>query len=254
VKPLISIIIPSYNQGNFISETIDSILAQSYKNVEILVIDGGSNDETVDILKSYGNKIFWLSEKDKGQTHAINKGLKLAKGEIISYINSDDYYLENILQKIVQIYEDNKNSFWLTGDYIIIDEKGHKMHNYIRIYKSFFRKYLSFNLLSVLNPIVQPSTFLTKKIVDEVGLFDEKLLYTMDYDYWMRCIKIQNPIVITEKLSAFRIHKNSKGGSKFKLQFDEELDVSFKYQKKIVFKLLHFIHNLIIKFAYTLTK
>jgi len=108
MQPLFSIIIPSFNQGHFIAQTIDSILNQSYKNVEILVIDGGSTDNTLDVLKSYNSRIFWLSEKDGGQTHAINKGLDLAKGEIIAYLNSDDYYLESTLEKVANGFNSNK--------------------------------------------------------------------------------------------------------------------------------------------------
>src|SRR5437868_3496972 len=95
---MFSIIVPSYNQGNFIAQTIDSILHQSYKNVEILVMDGGSTDSTIDVLKTYSDRIFWLSEKDRGQTHAINKGLAHAKGDIITFLNSDDYYLDGTLE------------------------------------------------------------------------------------------------------------------------------------------------------------
>lgn len=90
--PKISIITPSYNQGSFIKQTIDSVLNQNYQNLEYWVIDGGSTDKTVKILKSYGRKIKWISEKDKGQTDAINKGLKKITGDIIAFINSDDYY------------------------------------------------------------------------------------------------------------------------------------------------------------------
>src|SRR6266540_3676763 len=137
-----SIIVPSYNQGHFISQTIDSILNQSYKNVEILVIDGGSTDSTVEILKKYKGKIFWLSEKDRGQTHAINKGLALAKGDIITFLNSDDYYLDGTLDKVARQFQSKKDNSWLTGDYLIVNEQGKRIQSLIIKYKSFFRKLL----------------------------------------------------------------------------------------------------------------
>ena len=254
MNPLISIIIPSYNQGHFISETIESILSQSYQNFEILVIDGGSNDGTIEILKKFGDKIFWLSEKDKGQTHAINKGLRLAKGEIITYINSDDYFLENVFQIIVNCYNHKQKLFWITGDYIIINENGKYIQNFVRLYKKIFRNFISFNLLTILNPIIQPSTFISKNLFEKVGFFNESLDYTMDYDYWLRCFKICTPIVLTNKLSAFRIHKYSKGGSRYKYQFDEELEVAKIYQDNNLFIIIHLIHNQLIKIAYWFIK
>jgi glycosyltransferase involved in cell wall biosynthesis len=254
MNPKFSIIIPSYNQGHFIKQTIDSILSQSYKNVDVLVIDGGSTDNTVDVLKTYDDKIFWISEKDRGQTHAINKGLAIAKGDIIAYLNSDDYYLEDILKKVATVFETDKEVLWLTGDYLIVDEKGKTIQSLIGKYKSFFRNKLSFNLLSVLNPINQPSTFFSKKMIDLVGDFNEELHYTMDYEYWLRAIKKQKPIILKDKLSAFRIHSTSKGGSQYKKQFKEELEVAKKYQKNRFLTFLHLLHNQLIALVYYILK
>src|SRR5690606_33014626 len=91
--PLVSVVTPSYNKGKFIKETIESVLSQDYPNIEYIVMDGGSTDETVDILKSYGDRIAWISEKDDGQADAVNKGIARARGEIIGWLNSDDTYL-----------------------------------------------------------------------------------------------------------------------------------------------------------------
>jgi glycosyltransferase involved in cell wall biosynthesis len=254
MKPLFSIIIPSYNQGNFIAQTIESILNQSYKNVEVLVIDGGSTDNTIDVLKSYNNRIFWLSEKDEGQTHAINKGLQLAKGDIITYLNSDDYYLDGALEQVANTFSATKGTLWLTGDKIIVDEQNNTIHRLISTYKLFFRKRLSFNLLSVLNPIAQPSTFFTRQMIDKIGVFNEDLHYTMDYDFWMRAIKIQQPVVLKYKLSAFRVHKQSKGGAQFKKQFQEELVIAKKYQSNRFLIFIHYLHIKLIGRVYIIVK
>lgn len=251
---LISIIIPSYNQGKFIKQTIDSILNQTYKNVEVLVIDGQSSDSTIEVLKTYGNQIFWISEKDNGQTDAINKGIKLAKGEVITYLNSDDYYLDGTLENIVNHFIENKNTLWITGDYIIVDEKGNEIQSLIAKYKKILRKFLSLNLLSILNPINQPSTFLTKKLIDKIGYFNDDLKYTMDYDYWLRAIKENKPMVLDQKFSAFRIHNNSKGGSMFINQFEEEMNVAEHYSRNILLLTLHKLHNFLIIFVYKLIK
>jgi len=249
-----SIIVPSYNQGDFISQTIDSILNQDYKNVEILVIDGGSTDSTIEVLKKYGENIFWLSEKDRGQTHAINKGLALAKGDIITFINSDDYYLDGTLENVARRFQSNKGKFWLTGDYIIVNEQGERIQLLVGKYKAFFRKFISFNLLTVLNPINQPSTFFRRELIQKLQHFKEELHYTMDYEFYLRAIKIDRPIVISDKLSAFRIHENSKGGSQYKIQFKEEFDVAKQYQKNKFLIFLHLLHYKLINLVYTVLK
>ena len=249
-----SIIVPSYNQGDFISQTIDSILNQDYKNVEILVIDGGSTDSTIEVLKKYGENIFWLSEKDRGQTHAINKGLALAKGDIITFINSDDYYLDGTLENVARRFQSNKGKFWLTGDYIIVNERGERIQLLVGKYKSFFRKFISFNLLTVLNPINQPSTFFRRELIQKLQHFKEELHYTMDYEFYLRAIKIDRPIVISDKLSAFRIHENSKGGSQYKIQFKEEFDVAKQYQKNKFLIFLHLLHYKLINLVYRVLK
>jgi len=254
MNPKFSIIIPSFNQGIYITQTIDSILNQSFQDFEILVIDGGSTDNTIEVLKSYGDLIFWVTEKDRGQTHAINKGIAYAKGEGITYLNSDDYYLDRTLEKVASIFKLNNDILWLTGDYLIVDEKGGKIQSAVGRYKTFFRKRLSFNLLTVLNPINQPGTFLRKELIDKIGLFNEELRYTMDYEYWLRAIKIQKPLVLNDKLAAFRIHTNSKGGSNYKRQFEEELETAMKYQKKKILIALHAFHNKFIQMAYDLIK
>jgi glycosyltransferase involved in cell wall biosynthesis len=249
-----SIIVPSYNQGSFIVQTINSILNQSYKNVEILVVDGGSTDSTIDELKKFGSKISWISERDRGQTHAINKGLALAHGNIITFINSDDYYLDGTLEKVAREFWLKKEKLWLTGDYIIVNEHGKRIQSLIGRYKTFFRKFLSINLLSVLNPINQPSTFFRRELVGELKEFKEDLIYTMDYEFYFRAIKIQKPIIISDKLSAFRIHKNSKGGSQYKQQFKEEIKVAKRFQKNKFLIFIHVIHNKLIVFCYNLLK
>jgi glycosyltransferase involved in cell wall biosynthesis len=253
-NPLITVIIPSFNQGQFIRETIDSILNQPFKKIEVIVIDGGSTDTTVDILKTYGNRIYWISEKDRGQTHAINKGLHLAKGDIIAYLNSDDYYLPNTLQQIAELFKTHPDIFWITGDYNIVDETGKGIQSFVISYKKIARKFLSFNLLSILNPIAQPSTFLRRKLIEDVGLFKEELRYTMDYDYWLRAIQLKKPFLLNEKLSAFRIHGSSKGGSQYHKQFEEELKVAKNYQKNKLLILLHQLHNLLIVTVYKIIK
>lgn len=252
--PKISIITPSYNQGKFIKETIESVLSQNYPNLEYWIIDGGSKDETLRILKSYGNKIRWISEKDKGQVYAINKGLRKVNGDIISYLNSDDLYLPNTLNTVAEYFLSNPQAKWISGDYFIIDEKGKKIQSYIASYKNYLRKKPTFERLCIANYIVQPSTFFHREIVKEIGFFDESLRYCMDFDYWMRIIRKYPLPVLKNHFSLFRIHRKSKGGSQYEKQFQEEHKIVKKYTKKPLLRFLHVLHALIIVLTYKLIK
>ncbi len=252
--PKISIITPSFNQGKFIKQTIDSILNQNYPNLEYWIIDGGSSDETIEILKSYGKKIKWISEKDKGQTDAINKGLKRINGDIIAFINSDDYYEKNTFNLVSNIFENNPKCNWLTGDYKIVDERGQVRRSFIPKYKNIW-KILPTNIsLPITNFISQPSTFWSKQAFKKIGYFNDKLKYTMDYEYWLRLMSEYKLTIVPEVLSNFRIHKNSKGESSYIQQFDEEIKSlnNLEISKLLVY--LHNLSNLLIKLIYSFLK
>jgi len=250
-----SIVIPSYNQGRFLKQAIDSVLVQSGVEKEIIVIDGGSTDETIDVLASYGEKVKWISEKDKGQTDAINKGLKKATGDIIAYLNSDDYYLQGCFEIVAKAFENNPKTMWLTGDGIIVDENGKVIQKFISLYKKFLREQPFFSMIYITNFIIQPSTFWRRKILEEIGFFDETKTYTMDYDYWLRIIKYgYKPLILSEKLSAFRIHKASKGGSKYLLQFSEDYRTLKANCKNPFFRFFHWLHNKLIVLIYFFVK
>lgn len=254
IYPKISIITPSYNQGHFIKETIDSVLNQNYPNLEYIVMDGGSTDDTIKILKSYGAKIKWVSKRDKGQTDAINQGIKKTNGDIVTYINSDDVMLPNTLHTVADYFIKNKNAIWLTGDCHIINEKGKKIQSFVTKYKKFLRYFPNKSVLSIANFIVQPSTFWRRSLIDEIGLFDETLHYCMDFDYWMRAI-VHYPLhILPNYFSLFRIHGDSKGGLLFEKQFSEEHELVKRYNKNIFIRFLHKIHATLIVQVYKIVK
>lgn len=254
VYPKISIITPSYNQGHFIKETIDSVLNQNYPNLEYIVMDGGSTDSTVSILKSYGKKIIWSSKKDSGQTNAINTGIKKSTGEIVAYLNSDDVFLPNTLHTVAEYFMNNSDAQWLTGDYFIIDEKGNKIQSLIASYKKVLRSFPNKTTLSIANFIIQPSTFWRRSLMKKVGFFNESLHYCMDFEYWMRIIQKHPLHILSNHFSLFRIHGNSKGGSLYKKQFLEEHAIVVKYTPNILLRIIHKLHATLIVLVYNIIK
>lgn len=254
VLPKISVITPSYNQGHLIEETIQSVLNQNYPNLEYIVMDGGSTDNTVEVLKRYKDQLSFVSKKDKGQTDAINQGIAKSSGEILMYLNSDDVMLPNTLNTVGEYFAQNPNAMWLTGDYFIIDEQGKKIQSFVANYKKALRNLPSFNLLSIANFIIQPSTFWRRELGKEIGKFDENLHLCMDYDFWMRAIQKHQLHVLPNHFSLFRIHGTSKGGTQYEKQFSEEHDVMLRYNQNILLRFLHKIHAGLIILTYKLIK
>lgn len=253
----VSIITPSYNQASYIEQTIKSVLEQDYKNIEYIIMDGGSTDGTVEILKKYSDKIIWRSEKDKGQSDGINKGLRLATGEIVAFINSDDTYEPGAIRKVVNFFNKNKEAKWVFGKCHIIDENGKEIRKFITSYKNFWLNFLNYFWLLALNPISQPATFWKRQIHSEEGYFDKDLHYAMDYDFWLRIGRRNDFHYLPKYLASFRWHTQSKGGMVYEKQFKEEYDLAKKYAKKIgrIFPVwLHKLNELAIISIYRIIK
>lgn len=219
----VSIITPSLNQAEYIEETILSVINQGKYDIEHIIVDGKSSDGTHKVLKKYHNqgKIIWYKYKDLGQTDAINYGISKSTGEIICYLNSDDVFLPNAISRVVNVFKEQLDVQWLTGDGKIIDTNGNEIKEYVSLYKRILRNLSSYYLLGVVNYIIQPSTFWRRSFYDEVGEFNSGLNYVMDYDYWIRCWKISPPKMIINKLSAFRVHGKSKSTIYLGEEFDE---------------------------------
>jgi glycosyltransferase involved in cell wall biosynthesis len=207
--PKISIITPSFNQGKFIEETILSVINQEYPNLEYIIIDGKSNDQTLDIIKKYENYIsFWVSEKDKGQSDAINKGFRKASGDIIGWLNSDDLFDKITLFEVAKAYislsNKEQNKFWLVGDcqaFGSID------------WKFVAKEFRTAELLQFWDNVIgQPSSFWSKKMIGN-PVIDENLFYSMDLDLWLRMSKISKPIAINKTLSYARFYPDTKTAS-----------------------------------------
>jgi glycosyltransferase involved in cell wall biosynthesis/GT2 family glycosyltransferase len=207
--PLVTVITPSFNQGKYIEETILSVLNQEYPNIEYIVMDGGSTDGTVDILKKFSNRITWFSEKDKGQTDAINKGFRLAKGDILAYLNSDDTYLPGAIDRAVRYLTiENPDAKFVYGEGYHISAEG-------KIIERYPTESFNYRRLAETCFICQPTTFWKREVIEKIGFFDENLHYAMDYDYWIRIAKQYGTLwSISEYLANSRFYMETKTMSK----------------------------------------
>lgn len=258
------IITPSFNQASFLEQTITSVLSQTKVQVKYAVIDGGSTDGSVEILKKYSKHLYWVSEKDKGQTDAINKGIQWIQAQqkkkkieyFFGYLNSDDYLLgEESLWQVAQQFHNFPQKKWLVGDAKIVNERGQEVQSLVKNYKMAMRRIFKGSALQVLNPIPQPATFLRDQVIQQLGIFDPQLRYTMDYEYWLRTYQqFGNPIFYQKQLAAFRIHQTSKGGSQFEKQFQEEVQVAQEHGVHGVTLSLHKIHAWLTVNAYHVLK
>lgn len=251
--PTISVITPSFNQGQYIRQTVESVLSQHYPALDYLIVDGLSTDNTVEVLRPYASQLTLLSEADSGQTNAINKGLRLTTGDIVCWLNSDDYFLPGALHTVGQFFADHPSQLWLTGDCLIVDEKGVSIQQSVRSYKRSLRQLPGFVYLGMTNAVCQPATFWRRSAHDMLGYLDESLHYTMDYDWWLRLKTLQPPTVIKDVLTAFRVHSQSKG-SQFRQQFEEDYSVLQRHVRSAPVRAMHRLHNQLITAAYQLIK
>jgi glycosyltransferase involved in cell wall biosynthesis len=220
--PGISIVTPSFNQARFIEEAIRSVLLQGYSNLEYIVIDGGSKDESVDVIRRYEPWLsYWVSEKDRGQTHALNKGLARATGVVQAYLNSDDVYLPGAFSTVAALTNPERDQL-LFGDVCLIEGSDWKTMRRLR--KGHITRE---DMIFGGTPLSQPASFWTKPLADRVGLFDETLDYAMDYDMMLRMLAARAKRVYLDQVIAVeRRHELQKSANK-DLLYQEKARVRF---------------------------
>lgn len=197
-----SVVIPSYRQGHFIQRTIDSILSQAV-SFDLLVIDGGSQDETLNILSSYDSRIRWISEPDKGQADAVNKGISISTGEIIAWLNSDDIYFPRALEKVEAVFARYPDVQVVYGNADWIDEHDNTL-------KSFPAEPWRYQRLKETCFLCQPAVFFRRSLVEKYGGLDQTLQYCMDYELWLRYGQHVDFYYLPEKLAGSRMYSSNK--------------------------------------------
>jgi glycosyltransferase involved in cell wall biosynthesis len=227
-NPLISIVTPSFNQAPFIEEALDSVQCQSYTKHEHLVIDGMSTDGTIELLRNIekrkrDQRLFWISERDSGQSEAVNKGFRRARGEIIGWLNSDDRYRPGCLQHVAQAFEDNPDIDVIYGDYALVDESGQVLK---------VRREIEFNsfILYYHRVLYIPTTttFFRRRIFEDGNWLDESLQYAMDLEFFIRlAARGYRFRHLSELLAEFRIHPGSKTCSASDRQREEHRKIVY---------------------------
>ena len=210
-NPLVSIIIPVYNGSNYVGEAIDSALAQTYKNIEVIIVNDGSTDNTEDIVKSYKDKrISYFKKENGGVSTALNLGIKKAKGEYISWLSHDDLYypnkIERQVEEIKKLFRIKRDNTILYSNYSLINENSEKISD-LSFEKNHFLDKLNYSLYPLLNGLINGCTLLIpKKCFDEVAYFDPKLKATQDYDLWFKIFPNYDLVFVVDILVKTRIH------------------------------------------------
>lgn len=249
----ISIVTPSFNQAHFIGQTIDSVLQQSGDfNLEYIIIDGGSTDGSVAIIQQYAEqdqRIRWISEPDQGQSDAINKGLRLATGEVVAFLNSDDIYYPGTLQKVVETFA-NPDVHWAYGQCRVINVVGQEIAKPITWYKNMLGYYYHYWMLLIVNYISQPAVFWRRQLLTQVGDMNVDEHLVMDYELWCRFGQHNPATPIHHYLAGFRLYPTSKSGQGFVQQFQEEYAVAKRYTHNWLILWCHRVHAALIVLVY----
>jgi glycosyltransferase involved in cell wall biosynthesis len=254
ILPSLSIITPSFNQAQYIETTLRSVLDQGYPRLEYQVMDGGSTDGTVAILERYAGRLRFVSEKDGGQSAAVNEGFRRTSGEVIGWINSDDFYAPGALGEVGAYFADHPEVDWICGRCPIVDAEGHIIKSWITRYKEFWLKRYSYRRLLIENFISQPAVFFRRRLLDRVGPLDPDYHCAMDYHLFIRMGAVSRPAILDRELAFFRISGDNKTSLAFKRSFDEELDAAKRVTAggHPVLMLLHEINRIKLITAYTL--
>ncbi|HEX2052757.1 MAG TPA: glycosyltransferase family 2 protein, partial [Actinomycetota bacterium] len=207
--PLVSVVTPSYNQARYLDKTIRSVLDQDYPNVEYIVIDGGSTDDSIEIIRQYESRLaYWVSEPDGGQVEAINKGWSRANGSVLAFLNSDDHYLPGAVSKVMTAFRENPDVEMVSGQVQLVTERGGSFGTWsTRITKGQ-------ELLDRLESLPQPATFVRRSAVQKAGLLDPSFHFALDVEFFMRVAGKSTFMTLPSALAGALYHPESKSVAK----------------------------------------
>jgi glycosyltransferase involved in cell wall biosynthesis len=208
VRPLVSIVVPSYNQGRFLEQALGSILDQAYEPLEVLVADGGSTDGSREIIERYAGRLaWWVSERDRGQAHALNKAFAHARGEVLGWLSSDDALLPGALARVVDELEREPDALLVYGEALFVDEGG------CAIFPLQPRPFdVETMVRECANHVVQPGSLFRRRAWEEAGPLNEEGHYLFDFEFALRVGRVGTVARITERLALYRVHAESKSG------------------------------------------
>ena len=204
--PLVSIVTPAYNQAAFLRDTIESVLSQDYPNIEYIVFDDGSTDETRKVLEEFDGRVRWESHANMGQTPTINKGWKALTGDIVAWLNSDDTFLPGAIGRAAGYLLNNPGTQIVFGDTLFTEADGTPIEPSRPLPLFSYENFV----VSCENPIAQPSAFIRREVIENTGLLDPYYYYFMDWDFWLRAGMRNRIDYIPELLSTYRLHSESK--------------------------------------------
>lgn len=216
IYPKISIVTPSFNQAQYLEQTIRSVIDQKYPNIEYIIIDGGSTDGSVDLIRKYESQLsYWVSESDNGQTHAINKGLRRATGDWVAWQNSDDIYLPGSFDGLARASKKHPRAGMILGDMMLIDAGGHPIRD-VRYVKPTYRSVLAEGMV-----LTNQCAFWRRQVHEQIGFMSEELHYAFDYEWFLRLTKHVSSEHVPAIWGGFRLHEDAKTSMHGQRFFDE---------------------------------
>lgn len=206
--PRISVITPSFNQARFLGDTLQSVVSQGYPDLEHIVIDGGSTDGSVALIEQHAPHLaYWVSERDRGQSHAINKGFARATGEVLTWLNSDDTFLPGALETVGKVFAEHPDVDLVYGDFVYTDPDGRPMRRR-HVFAS-----MTYETLLYHDYLGQPAVFFRRRLLDQVGPVDESLHYCMDWDLFLRMWRVCRPHHVPVVLATYRLDQSAKSNA-----------------------------------------